>query len=360
MKNSLSHRFPSPLFVHLQFQSETTFLLRNHRRTKSFACFFLQHDFCKTQMFKQSHSLVKPECGFSENFILYFNIFRSSWMVIFRQFLQLLAKAKPSHISFLPAPKPWWFCCSFVTPQHLPFAQKLVTTPNTSLQPVVLWPQQSIANVSHVKDQIVRAVPGSLYKRCCHVPCHCAHANLEFFTNESSQCMTSCSCGTFRKGNFFPLTISAIEAAWHRGASSSISHVADLPFKVEPLCRVSGSKMFHWGDVVCMWFRRHLSNNFICLGTVQIKSKYITSVWSHCLHHQACITQSLHGTTPQTQTTPVKLSIENSATKLEDKRHVQSRTCHQGSKLLLSSISVDGATRFCVSNEFQKCYEATV
>ena len=47
--------------------------------------------------------------------------------------------------------------------------------------PLVLWPQQFIANICHVKVQIIRAATASFYKRCYHVPSHPVHATLQLF-----------------------------------------------------------------------------------------------------------------------------------------------------------------------------------
>lgn len=151
------------------------------------------------------------------------NIFRAPWMAIFRYFLQPLAQAKPSQLRFLPAPKPWWFWCSFLAPQHLPSAQTLASTQSTKLQPLLLRLQQLIANVSHVKGQIGRAVATSLQERCY------LSTSLELFVFRTSPTKVHILWQAVPV-EFF--TICARTAAWHRGSSSSISFVTEIPFKI--------------------------------------------------------------------------------------------------------------------------------
>lgn len=201
-------------------------LLKNHRRTKSFADLYLQTDFCKSRIFKESLLWSGVQVQRTFHFAL-INIFRAPWMAIFRYFLQPLAQAKPSHIRCLPAPKPWWFWCSFLAPQHLPSAQTLASTQSTKLQPLLLRLQQS--NVSHVKGQIGRAVAGNLHERCYHATCHCVQASLEFFVFRTSPTKVH-TLWQAVPVEFF--TTCARTAAWHRGSSSSISFVTEIPFHV--------------------------------------------------------------------------------------------------------------------------------
>ena len=91
--------------------------------------------------------------------------------------------------------------------------------------PLVLWQQQFIANICHVKVQIIRAATASFDKRCYHVPSHPVHATLQLFfcfpqaNKKSSQFTTSCSCRIFRTSNLIPFTICATTADSHQGFS---------------------------------------------------------------------------------------------------------------------------------------------
>ena len=153
-------------------------LLKNHRRTKSFADLFLQTDFCKSRILKES--------------LLWSGASAGSAKISFRSYKHLPGSLD-GHLSLFPAtactseafPRPL-SSSTFLAPQHLPSAQTLASTQSTKLQPLLLRLQQLIANVSYVKGQIGRAVAGSLHERCYHVACHCVQASLEFFVFRTS------------------------------------------------------------------------------------------------------------------------------------------------------------------------------